>query len=65
MHRNLVKLPKHIGCRIYTCSLFNFRFGQVVKVKLGSPLCKYFWTINDLYNGAKIVNVGTCTSCGC
>ena len=28
-----------------------------VKVKLGSHLCKYFLTINDLYNGAKIVNL--------
>ena len=35
---------------------FDFLFGQEVKVKLGSPLCKYFLTINDLYNGAKIVN---------
>ena len=24
---------------------------------MGSPLCKYFLTINDLYNGAKIVNL--------
>ena len=31
---------------------FDFRFGQEVKVKLGSP-CKYFFTINDLYNGSK------------
>ena len=36
---------------------FDFRFGQKVKVKLGSPFCKYFLTINDLYNGAKIVNL--------
>ena len=36
---------------------FDFRFGQEVKVKLGSPFCKYFLTINDLYNGAKIVNL--------
>ena len=36
---------------------FDFRFGQEVKVKLGSLFCKYFFTINDLYNGAKIVNL--------
>ena len=36
---------------------FEFRFGQEVKVKLGSPFWKYFLTINDLYNGAKIVNL--------
>ena len=35
----------------------NFRFGQEVKVKLGSPFCKYYLTVNDLYNGAKIVNL--------
>ena len=36
---------------------FEFRFGQEVKVKLGSLFCKYFLTINDLYNGAQIVNL--------
>ena len=36
---------------------FDFRFGQEVKVKLGSPFCKYFLTINDLYNGAKLLNL--------
>ena len=36
---------------------FDFRFGQEVKVKLGSLFCKYFLKINDLYNGAKIVNL--------
>ena len=36
---------------------FDFRFGQEVKVKLGSPFCKYFLTFNDLYNGTKIVNL--------
>ena len=35
----------------------DFRFGQQVKVKLGSPFCKYFLKINDQYNGAKIVNL--------
>ena len=28
-----------------------------MKVKLGSLFCKYFLTINNLYNGAKIVNL--------
>ena len=37
--------------------LCYFRFGQEVKVKLGSPFCKYFLTIDDLYNGAKIMNL--------
>ena len=36
---------------------FDFRFGQEVKVKLGSPFCKYFLTINDRYNGTKILNL--------
>ena len=36
---------------------FHFRFGQEVKVKLRLPFCKYVLTINDLYNGAKIVNL--------
>ena len=36
---------------------FDFRFGQEVKVKLGSLYYQYFLTINDLYNGAKIVNL--------
>ena len=27
------------------------------KGQIGSPFCKYFLTINDLYNGAKIVNL--------
>ena len=36
---------------------FDFRFGQEVKVKLGSLFYQYFLTINDLYNGAKIVNL--------
>ena len=35
---------------------FDFRFGQEVKVKLGSP-CKYFLTINDLYNDANSLNL--------
>ena len=35
---------------------FDFRFGQEVKVNLGSPF-GYFLTINDLYNGAKILNL--------
>ena len=36
---------------------FDFRFGQEVKVKLGSPFWKYFLTITDLYNFTKIVNL--------
>ena len=36
---------------------FDFRFGQEVKVKLGSLFNQYFLTNNDLYNGAKIVNL--------
>ena len=36
---------------------FDFRFGQEVKVKLGSLFGKYYLTINDLYNGSKIGNV--------
>ena len=36
---------------------FDFRFGQEVKVKLGSLYYQYLLTINDLYNGAKIVNL--------
>ena len=36
---------------------FDFRFGQEVKVKLGSTFCKYFLTINDRYNGTKILNL--------
>ena len=35
----------------------DFRFGQEVKVKLGSLFYKYFLTNNDLYNGRKIVNL--------
>ena len=36
---------------------FDFRFGQEVKVKLGHFFVNIFLTINDLYNGAKIVNL--------
>ena len=36
---------------------FDFRFGQKVKVKLGSLFYKYLLTINDLYNGAKSVHL--------
>ena len=36
---------------------FDFRFGQEVKVKLGSLFGKYYLTMNDLYNGSKIGNV--------
>ena len=37
---------------------FEFRFGQEVKVKLGSLSYKYFLTINDLYNDVqKVLNL--------
>ena len=36
---------------------FDFRFRQEVKAKLGSLFYQYFLTNNDLYNGAKIVNL--------
>ena len=36
---------------------FDFRFGQEVKVKLGSLYYQYLLTINDLYNSAQIVNL--------
>ena len=36
---------------------FDFRFGQEVKGKLGSPFCNFFFSINDLYNSAHIVNL--------
>ena len=36
---------------------FDFLFRQEVKVKLGSLFYQYFLTNNDLYNGAKIVNL--------
>ena len=55
IYRNHVEIAQHIGSRIFL--LFNIRFRQKVKVKLGSPLCTYFLTINDLHNGAKIVNL--------
>ena len=43
---------------IFSILNFDFRFGQEVKVKLGSPFCKLcVYTINNLYNGAKIVNL--------
>ena len=36
---------------------FDFRFGQEVKVKLGHFFIIFFLTINDLYNGGKMVNL--------
>ena len=54
MHRNHVEIASHIGSRIFI--LFNFRFGQEVKVKLGSPFCKYFFTINNLYNDCEFTS---------
>ena len=57
-----VLLANHVEIASRIFLLFNFRFGQEVKVNLGSPFFNYFVTIDDLYNGAKIVNL---TSCGC
>ena len=34
--------------------IFDFWFGQGSKGQIGSLFYKYFLTINDLYNGAKI-----------
>ena len=51
MHKNHAEICSRI------LFLFNFRFGQEVQFKLGSLLCKDFLTINDLYNGANIVNL--------
>ena len=36
---------------------FVFRFGQEIKVKLGSLFANIFVRINDLYNSAQIVNL--------
>ena len=48
MHRNHVVIAQPvISSRIF---LFNFRFGVTLCVNI-------FLTINDLYNGAKIVNL--------
>ena len=47
---------RHKICIIYILHL-DFRFGQEVKVKLGSTFCKYYLTINDRYNGTKILNL--------
>ena len=41
----------------FKVSKFDLRFGQKLKVKLGSLFYKYFLTINNLYNGSKIVNL--------
>ena len=54
----MVNLPLVVvAIRFLLILNFDFRFGQEVKVKLGSPFCKYFLTINDLYNGATILNL--------
>ena len=42
---------------IFLILKFDFQFGQEANVKLGSPFCKYFLTINDMYNGANILNL--------
>ena len=45
------------GCSdmIFLILNFEFRFGS--KGQIGVTFCKYFLTINDLYNGATIVNL--------
>ena len=53
----IVNLPLAVVDMFFEILNFNFRFGQEVKVKLGSPFCKYLLTINDLYNGAKTVSL--------
>ena len=50
----LLRLLRYDFLKIFN---FDFRFGQEVKVKLGSLFYQYFLTNNDLYNGAKIVNL--------
>ena len=45
------------GFEIMIVEIWFFEILNFVKVKLGSPFKKYFLTINDLYNGAKIVNL--------
>ena len=54
----IVNLPL-VVVEIWFFEILNldFRFGQEVKVELGSLFCKYLLTINDLYNGAKIENL--------
>ena len=44
----LLRLLRYDFLKIFN---FDFRFGQEVKVKLGSLFYQYFLTINDLYNG--------------
>ena len=60
-NNDLCKDCKFTSCgysdMIFLILNFDFRFGQKVKVKLGSHFGKYLLTINDLYNGAKIVNL--------
>ena len=50
----LLRLLRYDFFKIFN---IDFRFEQEVKVKLGSLFYQYFLTINDLYNGAKIVNL--------
>ena len=66
---NNEKLNKYLFKRI--CAVYNYLqqlnkiknkiiiigVREELKVKLGSTLFKYFLTINDLYNNAKIVNL--------
>ena len=38
----IVNLPLAVVDMFFEIFNFDFRFGQEVKVKLGSPFCKYF-----------------------
>ena len=60
----IVNLPLAVVDMFFEIFTFDFRFRQEEKVKFGPPFCKYFLTINDLYNGENNFEF-TCTSCGC
>ena len=55
---NGAKIVIYLLWMIFLILNFDFRFGEEVKVKLGSPFGKCFDdNINDLYNGSKIVKL--------
>ena len=60
VHKLWIYLLRLLRYDFFKILNFDFRFGQEVKVKLGSLFYKYFLTINDLYNGGKIVIYVTC-----
>ena len=39
----IVNLPLAVVDMFFEIFTFDFRFGQKVNVKLGSPICKYFF----------------------